>query len=185
MSDSLRNADRNEAKELLGMLAKGQVREFHIAGARFKGYFDIIAREGSDVAWEIHQENLLTDYGRQSYAYNFGIHNNVSLGTSPVSDTPVVQRNLLASQAWYDINFVNGPTVSYDGSSSSKTFSNNYASGSTRNIGCVWIASNGSLPNFYGAVAGVLAYSLITPIRQQTSSQTLELAYKLTLSIVS
>jgi hypothetical protein len=190
MAENLRDADPYEAREINGYLSRGQIHEVYVAGARLKGSFDVVAREGNDIAWEVHQDNLLTDYGRQYLAMYLGLDTNCSMGTSPIADTPVVQRCALCSYAQFDNNFQASIAHSFDSPSQSKTWTyNSYAAGA-RSIACVYISphqqqdgSSGSTR--YSGIFGIVAYSLITPVRQQTASQTLELSYKLTLSIVT
>ena len=186
MDEQTRPADRNEVKEIHRAFGQGFARELFMYGVRVKGSFDLMAREGSDVAWEVHQDNLLTDYGRQYLSYTFGL-TTTGLFTSSNTDTPLVNRSLLASRYW-DINYTTGINATlWDSATGSKSFVYNSfgANGNLRTIGTVGLHNIGVAPEYYSGVGGVIAYSLITPSRTQTGTQTLELSYKLTLSIVT
>jgi hypothetical protein len=148
-------------------------------GCSIKGFFDAVCRNpDGEVAWEIHQPNLQTDYGRRTWADRL-YANSLALFTSPVGEPALVSRYALFDHSGQaQITAAVTPTV--DGNAITKTVSTIFnVPASNRQLAAVGLASTG-LGITIGAT-GVMCYSLINPVKTQTTIQTLEVSYRLTL----
>lgn len=151
-----------------------------------KGYVDLTCREADgSVAWEVHQPNLITDYGRRRFLD--GILHTFYVVTSPSADAPANGRSgiidygtsgtVVASQ---ESTFV---TPTYDAVTLTKTWNITFtAPAYNRALGCIGLTDVGSKPAF--GVNGLIAYTLLSPVRTQTTSQTLEVLYRITINPV-
>lgn len=148
---------------------------------RVEGWLDAVCRnvEDATIAWELHQQNLVTDVGRRHFA-GTGLRNTMNLFTSPSMEVPSIGRygllddgNASSSQA-----SVGTLAATYDALTLTKTFPYTFgAPAANRTIGTVGIGRR--LPS---GMFGIVAYTLITPVKVQSTTQTLELQYRLTLT---
>jgi len=149
-------------------------------GCAIKGFFDVVCRNpDGDVAWEIHQPNLQTDFGRRVWAerqYSSGL----GIFTSPVGEVALSSRYcLLDHSGQTQISTGVAPTI--DSNAITKTVSNTFATpAANRQLAVVGLASTTYAVATFGATA-IMCYSLINPVKTQTTIQTLEVSYRLTL----
>ncbi len=146
------------------------------------GWVDAVCREADgSVAWEIHQPNVFTDRGRREWA-NSGIRT-TNVFTSPGLEAASASRYTVlddgaATSGQQAANVV--PTV--DTPTLTKTYATTFAApAANRRIGCLGL---GSWNASYG-IYDILAYVLITPFKTQTTTQTLEISYRLTLTPIA
>lgn len=150
-------------------------------GCSIKGFFDVICREEAtqEVAWEAHQANLLTDFGRRSW-WTWGITPG-GIFTSGVAETPMTTRYGLtegAGTAQMQTNVA--PTT--DWGALTKYWSTTFGTpASNRPIAIVGLMSNWGDVSMGRGAQNIVCYSLINPQKMQTTSQTLEISYRLTL----
>lgn len=151
------------------------------------GFVDAWCRNADgSIAWEIHQPNLITDTGRRRFfVAGFGANTQgLFLCTSPSSETPAVSRQTLADDGAATSSQASAlqATHAYDSLTLTKSFSATFgAPAANRTIGTIALG-NGRLANF--GLTLVCAYTLITPVKTQTTSQTLEVLYRITLTPV-
>ena len=154
------------------------------AGTRFQlaGRVDAVCRDAAgQVVWEVHQPNVITDYGRRIFAnYSFWT---LSIFTSPAADTA-----LLGRYALLDAGATNGSqsfllATSYDVATLTKTWTTAFAAPpANRSIGTIGLAAVARAAAL--GMYGICAYTLISPVKTQGTLQTLEVAYRVTLTPV-
>lgn len=148
---------------------------------QFKGFIDLTAREeDGSVAWEVHQSNLITDYRRLRGVGQSG-WNNPFIFTSPSSEPALRGRSTLTDDGAASSAQSAGVTGTYDSLTLTWSYLTTFAvpSGSNRRIGTVGLCHVG-WSNLYGIV-GIWAYTVLSPFKTQTTTQTLELRYRVTL----
>jgi hypothetical protein len=145
------------------------------------GFVDLTCREeDGSIAWEIHQPNVITDYGRRLFFMN-GLGDATGyLFTSPSTETPIIGRYALPDTG--NVAQVSGViTHSYDANTLTKTIYYNFpAPASAKQIGTVGV---GYVATGVGPYA-IVAYTRISPVKTQGTTQTLELQYRITLTPV-
>lgn len=138
------------------------------------------------VVERIHQCNVVTEYGRRRFmADGFGNQqNNLYIFTSPSRETPDAARHSLAQASNVGAQQANTGTPWTDGPSLTRGWGATFgAPAQNMTIGTVGLALNVGANVGWG-VDNVAAYTLISPARVQTTSQTLEIAYRVTLNPV-
>lgn len=155
------------------------------AKALLQGRFRLTCREANgNVAWEVARENLITDYGRRRfYLDNLG-NASAFLFTSPSSEAPLIARAaVLDDGASSSSQFSTIVNPTYDSLTLTKSWFFSFATpASTRRIGTVGLTAYSS-----ASLVGpqrLLAYALVSPVKTQTTSQTLELRYTIALTPV-
>lgn len=160
-------------------------------GGSIHGFVDAVCRDvdSGDPVWEIHQPNIFTDYGRMLW-YNDTISLSSTLGifTSDFAEIPRADR-------FTGINYRSGPggstyyqwqgaiSPSVDWGTASKYTSYTFGTPSVnRPIACVGMAWSGAT-SFAWAFTNIICYSLISPTKVQTTTQTLEISYRLSMSM--
>jgi hypothetical protein len=145
----------------------------------FKGHINAVCKEETgEEAWSVDQENLVTDRFRRAFPWS--LVSSVNIFTSPSIDTPSAQRYTLCD----------------NGSNNSSQSSSVAISRSPGTLSCSWavVFSTPSAPRTIGTIGigihdnyvgvyNVWAYSLLTPSKVQGTTQTLEITYRLTLTI--
>jgi len=169
-----------QAQEYLRRLREGD--DLSHFGVTIKGFFDVVCREEGETVWEIHQPNLLTDYGRRTWAYGNFSSANFAIFTSPLAETPRADRYSLIDHSGQQQQMAYTSPAN-DAPSLSKAWSTTFGlPASNKTIASVGLRFN----NMYdvGSVGPqcICCYSLLTPVKVQTTSQTLEISYRLTLS---
>ncbi len=177
-----------EAAEVLVRLRRGgpenkNARRTAIlaGGIEIKGSFEVTAREigSGEIAWSHKADNLITDFGRRAWMdmrfYNFQV------GFAASTEAPSAARGSLCGDSTQlfssgNLSPSNNPTTH------TKTVSTTFGTpGNNRTLGTIWIQRlNESIPS--GVVHGIIAYALLTPPKTQTTTQTLEVVYKISMS---
>jgi hypothetical protein len=146
---------------------------------------DAVCREADGaVAWEVHQSNLITDLCRRRFFLYplVGGASGVYCVTSPTVEAPLIGRvslpddgNASSSQASAQL------TPTYDSLTLTKTWSATFAApAANRAIGTIGLAAGGRNVNFGPSL--LVAYTLLSPSKVQTTTQTLEVLYRITLT---
>lgn len=155
-------------------------------GFEVKGEFELTARDSrsGEVDWQVKQENLITDIGRQAF-YDLG-WTNMRLGFAPSTEAPSVFRSSIGTDG--SQSFVSGNLGS--GTVTPSTFTKQWSTtfgtpAANRTLGIIWTsyfsgtAVDGNLGPVY-----IWSYSLLTPPKTQTTVQTLEVIYKLSMNAI-
>jgi hypothetical protein len=161
---------------------KNARRAAYLAGGlEMKGSFELVARDEKtgDVAWTHQDNNLITDFGRRVWMDNR--FNGFAIGFSASTETPSAARGSLcgdSTQLFLSSNL----TPSNNDVTNTKTVSTTFTTpGNNRTLGTIFLVPiNSTLPA--GVARGVLAYALLTPPKTQTTTQTLEVVYKISMS---
>ena len=178
-----------EATEVLNRLRRGDPSNKNArrtamlqGGIELKGSFELTCREAAtgEIAWTHKDDNLITDFGRRGWMDSRFY--NLQVGFSSSTEPPTVSRNSLAS----DVNqiFTSGNnSPSNNSSTHTKTISTTFGTpANNRTLGSIWIQRVNESINASGFVHGMLAYALLTPPKTQTTTQTLEVVYKISMS---
>jgi hypothetical protein len=152
-------------------------------GLELKGSFEITARDvvSGEVAWKHADDNLITDFGRRVWAdvrfatLYVGFQASTEPPTSARCSIPGDIAQIFKSSALTPSNnpATNTKTVSFFPVGTPA---------SNRTLGTIWIACGGNAVNNNGYAAGIAAYALLTPPKTQTTTQTLEVIYKISMS---
>lgn len=177
-----------EAEEVLARLRRGgpsnkNARRTALlqGGIELKGSFEVTCREATgEVAWTHKDENLITDFGRRAWMDNRFY--NLNVGFSSSTELPTAARSSLASDA--NQVFTSGNlSPSNNSSTHTKTISTTFGTpANNRTLGSIFIQRLNENVNALGFVHGMIAYALLTPPKTQTTTQTLEVVYKISMS---
>lgn len=166
-----------EAEAIIAKLTKDDPIDFVLEGHVF-----LTAREASGkVAWQHDQKNIITDFGRRHFcAFNFVP---AFIVTSPSIETAALGRYALLDDGNASSSQASGSTApTYDSVTLTKTWSPAAfsAPAANRQIGTVGLCvatRDGNVGLFQTA-----AFTVLTPVKTQTTAQTLEVVYKVTLT---
>lgn len=154
-------------------------------GFELKGRFSLTARDAKsgEVEWEHAQDNLITDYGRAIFWTNGWANSTIAF--APSKDTPIQTRDSLATDAaqCFVSSNLGGGVVTPATYTKQYTVNFNTPPASTRTLGTICLCYY--TPNAVDASLGVyniLAYALLTPAKTQTTTQTLEVVYKVSMN---
>ena len=177
-----------EAKEVLERLRARPVDRVYRkvvleGGFEMKGSFEITARDAAsgEVAWTHADENLITDYGRRQWVFNrFSV---AFVGFQASTETPSPSRSSLSGDS---TQFFESTSLTPTNNSTTytKTFTFNLATpANNRTLGT--ISLSGVVADTKGFRNTIMAYALLTPPKTQTTTQTLEVVYKISMSPIS
>lgn len=154
-------------------------------GFELKGQFELTARDArsGEIEWQHSQDNLITDLGRVSF-WTVGWTNNV-IGFVPSKETPIHTRNSIStdgSQSFVSTNLGSGSVTP---STYTKQYSFNFTGlpPANRTLGSIYMSYYNPSPqdgNF--GPWHVWAFALLTPSKTQTTTQTLEVVYKISMN---
>lgn len=173
MSQLVKEYTPEEARRYCAALAGSPV-ELH-------GHVDAVCREADgSVAWEVHKPNIITDSGRRRLVNN--IWATSFIVTSPSTEAADPARtglpddgNTSSSQSSGTLN------GTYDSITLTRTWANTFAApAATRQIGTVGLTTR-TWSSAFG-VFQLMAYTVLTPVKTQGPTQTLEIVYRITLT---
>lgn len=178
---SVSEATEEEAKRFFASRREKPL-QFGGLNIELKGHIHVVCREveSEEIVWEVDQPNIITDLGRRQWMRNGFL--NATVATSPSSETPSINRYSLTDNGASSSSQSSGAIAPTNNSATNtKTFSNTFATPSaTRTIGTIAL---GIFTAQYG-LSQLLCYSVISPAKTQTTSQTLELTYRITMTVV-
>lgn len=153
-------------------------------GLVMKGSFELTARDAKsgEIEWEHKDNNLITDFGRRLWMDNR--FTGFQVGFAASTETPSAARCSLPGDSTQI--FVSGNlTPSNNNVTNTKTISTTFGTPpNNRTLGTIWIHPNNNGIQT-GYVPGMMAYALLTPPKTQTTTQTLEVVYKISISPIS
>lgn len=151
-------------------------------GVSLKGAFELTARDAKtgQVDWHYEGTNLITDFGRRFWMDSRFY--TLQLGFAASTEAPTAARCTLAgdtAQVFASGNL----TPSNNSVTNTKTLSTTFGTpASNRTLGSIFLLRlNDGVVTSIGA-RGVIAYALLTPPKTQTTTQTLEVVYKISIS---
>jgi hypothetical protein len=178
-----------EAAALMARLRAGGVENQNArrtavvqGGLEMKGSFELVARdvESGDVAWTHKDENLITDFGRR--AWMDGRFATLQLGFAASTELPSAGRCSLSGDVT-QIFTTGNLNPSNNSVTNTKTLSTTFTTpASNRTLGTIWLQRLNENINAAGYVHGLIAYALLTPPKTQTTTQTLEVVYKISMT---
>ena len=154
-------------------------------GMEMKGSCELKCREAAtgELVWEDQVDNVITDLGRRLWFDD--MFNNPRIATNPSTEQPDYRRYTVAGTVDSNLSPTSAPIAfSWNGSTMTKTWTTTFGTPSaTRTIGTVALCSIGYLANV--GFNGMYSYLLLTPPKTQSTTQTLELVYKVVLSPIA
>jgi len=153
------------------------------SGLMLKGEFELTARnhETGDVEWSHKAANLITDYGRREWIDDH--FRTLSIFFAPSIEAPNSGRcsiscNNPSNQAFMSASL----TPSNNPATNTKTLTTTFGTPTvTRTLGIIGVGNAVSVSANAG-IRGLAAYALLTPPKTQTTTQTLEVIYKISMS---
>lgn len=150
-------------------------------GLQLKGSFEMTARDvrTGEVAWQYEGENLITDYGRR-------VWQDVRINTAKISFTdttenPLAARSAIACDPTQPVVSTT-QTPTNDTFTHTKTFSTTFATpANNRTLGMIGLTPVAGTVNALAGLSSLTAYALLTPPKVQTTVQTLEVIYKISM----
>lgn len=151
-----------------------------------RGDFEVTCREeNGDTAWNLKQSNLLTDFGRRVWMdFSFAsMRVAFSQSTEPVNPT----RYMICCDASNSLTFSSTSiTPTNDSVTNTKTFSTTFSTPPvTRTLGTIMLCWASTSNDVLVGAYGIAAYALLTPAKTQTTTQTLEVVYRISMSPIS
>lgn len=152
-------------------------------GVNLEGSFSLTARDAAsgEVAWAHEGKNLITDFGRRVWADNR--FSTAFLSFSPSTEVPQSGRYTLPSdvtQCFSSGGFAptNAPATH------TKTWATTFGTpGVTRTLGTIALCFASFDVNT--GPKYIMAYALLTPPKTQTTTQTLEVVYKVSMNPIA
>lgn len=155
-------------------------------GVVMTGSFGLVARdvETGKVAWEHEQANLVTDLGRLSFFTT--AWGTLSLGFAPSREAPSIGRCTLSTDGSQCVVSTGQSTGTVTALTNTRSFGpiTYSAPASNRTLGTLIVAHTASAPDANIGWPGVLAYTVLSPSKVQTIAQTIELNYKISISVI-
>jgi len=158
------------------------------AGIEISGRFEFTARnvETGKVEWECEQDNLITDSGRRFFVWGGNSFGQQYVGFCASKETPSPFRYSLPTDT---TQYFDSGTSNYGGSVNPSintlTYTKQYgtvtwgAPPSNRTLGTIMLLRGAY--SYLGAYA-ICSYANISPSRVQTTTQTLEVLYKISMT---
>lgn len=160
-------------------------RKIFTDGFEMTGRFELIARDSrsGEIDWQHEQENLITDTGRSAfYDVNFL---STKLGFAPSQETPNILRNSIGTDGSQTV--VTSVTVSPTNipATFTKQWTTTFVTPATnRTLGIIFLSGNVVAVDANVGPVVLWSYSLLTPPKTQTTVQTLEVIYKLSINAI-
>ena len=154
-------------------------------GLEIVGEFSLTARDAKtgEVDWEHTEKNLITDFGRRTWMEGHWFNNIIAF--APSLETPQLSRYSLptdGTQSFASGGITPGVTLA----THTKTYSTTFGTpGVNRTLGTIIIARNTTTQIANFGIEGICAFALLTPPKVQTTIQTLEVVYRVSMNPIS
>lgn len=151
-------------------------------GVSLHGAFEITARDAKsgEVEWDYKGTNLITDFGRRYWMD--ARFSTIQVGFAASTEPPTAARSAISG----DINqiFASGNlSPSNNSVTHTKTVSTTFGTpASNRTLGTIFLQRVNDGVVAQSGTRAVIAYALLTPPKTQTTTQTLEVVYKISMS---
>lgn len=153
-------------------------------GAMFEGFVDFWLRDATTgaVEDELHQPNVVTDFARRNFARDPALANSY-IFSSPSREAANSQRYALFDSGASTASQMAGTTSpTYDAATLTRSWAHTFSAPTqTRDIGTIGLAKYQNVTYSFG-VYEIVAYTVLTPLKKQTTTQTLEVLYRITLN---
>ena len=156
-------------------------------GLEISGDFSITARDtkSGEIAWEHSDKNLITDYGRRRWMEQKWGGALVTIGFAPSIETPQLGRYSIASDSTQCVESAAISPVLTGGHT--KVLSTTFvAPAVNRTLGMIAImnSQNAGFVSNRG-LEFIMAFALLTPSKTQTTTQTLEVTYRVSMNPIA
>jgi len=166
--------NKNGRRSIVGM------GDFEIQGEFFLTARDVNTNE---IEWQHSEKNLITDTGRRAWFSN-RLSSSMLLGFSPDTRAPISGRcssTTDVTQAFASGNL----TPTNTPATHTKTFSTTFGvPGSNRTLGTVFLCTS-TPPDVRAGPVLMISYVLLTPSRVQTTTNTIEVTYKISMNPIT
>jgi hypothetical protein len=154
-------------------------------GFEVKGEFSLTARDAQsgEIAWQHAEKNIITDYGRRQWMETHW--HQAKIVFAPSTETPQSNRFTIGTDGSQCVE-----TVAITPSNATATHTKTFtlitplsAPGTNRTLGTIALARfTGSVSSALAGIDLLLSYALLTPPKTQTTTQTLEVVYKVSMN---
>lgn len=154
-------------------------------GLELVGEFSLTARnaESGNIEWEHADKNLITDYGRRAWMYQRWI--SMYIAFAPSIEVPQLGRYSISTDASQCITST-ALTPVITPATHTKTFSTTFGTpSSNRTLGTIVLCDAGNSVVANKGIVYVAAFALLVPPKVQTTVQTLEVVYKVSLNPIA
>lgn len=181
-----------EAEQIMRRLGKGPERgsirpTLALPGGwELSGEYELTARDArsGEIEWQHKEKNLITDYGRRQWM-NTRWHQ-ASINFCPSIETPHFGRYSMSTDVTQHVGSAD-LTPAVNTVTHTKTFSTTFVVPSvTRTLGMIALGGyqlGGVVGNV--GIVGLNSFALLTPPKTQTTTQTLEVVYKVSMNPIS
>ena len=172
--------------KVLGRSLDADHRKIIADGFALKGEFELVCREAdsNEVAWTHSQENLITDFGRQNGFWENGF-TNIQIGFAPSQEVPNILRCSIPTDGAQCVASGNLGSGVVTPSTYTKQWSTTFTTPPVpRTLGIIFTAfyTGAANPDANFGITRMWSYSLLTPPKTQTTTQTIEVVYKLSMN---
>lgn len=156
-----------------------------VDGLEMVGEFSMTARDAvsGKVEWEHADKNLITDHGRRAWVFHRW--SSMVIMFAPSTEVPLTGRYSIASDAsqCFESGILtptNAPVTH------TKTFSTTFTTpAANRTLGTIALAYTSTAAVADRGLMRVAAFALLTPPKTQTTTQTLEVVYKVSMNPIA
>jgi hypothetical protein len=156
-----------------------------VDGMEIVGEFSLTAKDtrSGEVEWEHSGKNLITDEGRRTWME--GRFANLTLLFAPSVETPISGRYSLVTDSAQ--SFESGGLAATNApATNTKTFSTTFtAPAVTRTLGTIALGRTSSVARANRGLYQIVAFALLSPPKTQTTTQTLEVVYKVSMNPIA
>ena len=159
-------------------------RSMMVAGFEIKGEFFLTARntESKEVEWEHQEKNLITDFGRRMWMENRWA--TAELAFAPSLEAPQTGRYSISTTGSQVVDS-GGLTSSNTPATHTKQFAFVFGSpGTNRTLGTIALGRTSTANTFHG-LDQVISFALLTPPKTQTTVQTIEVVYRVSMNPIA
>jgi len=169
---------------LSGPENRSATRSMRVAGFEIKGEFFLTARntESNEVEWEHSEKNLITDFGRRQWMENRWW--SAELAFAPSIEAPQTGRYSISTTGTQVVDS-GGLTPGNTPATHTKAFSFVFtAPGTNRSLGTIALGRTSTSSATHG-IEQLISFALLTPPKTQTTVQTLEVVYRVSMNPIA
>jgi len=169
---------------LSGPENRSATRSMVVAGFEIKGEFFLTARnvQNDEVEWEHAEKNLITDFGRRMWMENRWATG--ELAFAPSIEAPQTGRYSISTTGSQVVDSA-GLTSGNTPATHTKSFSFVFAApGTNRTLGTIALGRT-TTANTTNGLNQVISFALLTPPKIQTTVQTLEVVYRVSMNPIA
>lgn len=178
-----------QSRQILKQFGRGPLPQAHRRvvlsdGFELKGSFDVSARnaKSGEIEWSHSQDNLVTDLGRLVFFAN--CWNPLYLGFMPSRETPSTGRYSVGSDGTQCVVSASQGIGTVTTATNTRSFGpvTFAAPSANRTLATLFVANISTAVDSAMGVWDIVAYINLSPSKVQTTLQTIELNYKISIS---